>query len=203
MSVRFTKKSFVSAPTRSVNTPCFVPPWLVPSTRMPPTRAVISQAVSPSSCARSSSSSSGGDNVVLLQPVAKAVSQGFQHLERLDIGLFLGGIAAARCKVDRHLDARGLGRLLDTDIAGQHDHIGHAGTGLRGDFFDTPPAPWPGVPVHCLPSPFAEPAGYAHRWRRRACRNHGKCVRCPRRCDTMSLTPRPLAVIFAFTAATS
>jgi hypothetical protein len=47
MSVRLTKKSLVSAPTRSVNTPCPLPPWLVPSTRMPPTSTVISGAVRP------------------------------------------------------------------------------------------------------------------------------------------------------------
>lgn len=59
MSVRFTKKSVVSAPGRSVRTPWRVPPWFVPSTRMPPSSTVISRAVRPISCVRSSSSSSG------------------------------------------------------------------------------------------------------------------------------------------------
>jgi hypothetical protein len=59
MSVRLTKKSLVSAPSRSVKTPCFVPPWLVPSTRMPPTSTVISGAVRPISWVRSSIISSG------------------------------------------------------------------------------------------------------------------------------------------------
>src|SRR5438034_10675911 len=58
MSSRFTKKSLVSASGRLVKTPCFVCPTLVFKTRMPPTRTVISGAVSVSNCARSTSNSS-------------------------------------------------------------------------------------------------------------------------------------------------
>ncbi len=58
MSSRFTKKSLVSASGRLVNTPCWDCPKLAFKTRMPPTRTVISGAVSVKSCARSTNSSS-------------------------------------------------------------------------------------------------------------------------------------------------
>ena len=60
MSSRLTKKSLVSVPGLSVKTPCLDLPALAPSTRRPPTSTVISGAVSVSSCARSTSSSSAG-----------------------------------------------------------------------------------------------------------------------------------------------
>src|SRR3546814_8672366 len=58
MSSRLTKKSLVSWPTRLVNTPFRLPPWLAPRTRSAPTSTVISGADRPSSDARSISSSS-------------------------------------------------------------------------------------------------------------------------------------------------
>src|SRR5574343_586676 len=103
MSVRLTKKSFVSAPTRSVNTPCGLPPWLVPITRMPPTKMVISQAVKRNSCARSSINSSG--------------------------------VTTSRREMHAHVHARRLGCTLDTQVASQHDHVGHTGPRLGGDAF--------------------------------------------------------------------
>ena len=42
MSVRLTKKSFVSVPSRLVKTPCFVPPWLVVRTQKALLRASMS-----------------------------------------------------------------------------------------------------------------------------------------------------------------
>ena len=59
MSSRLTKKSLVSFPGCLVKTPCLDSPALAPSTRRPPTRTVISGPVSGSSCARSTSASSG------------------------------------------------------------------------------------------------------------------------------------------------
>ena len=59
MSSRFTKKSLVNVPGRSVNTPCPDCPVFAFKTRMPPTSAVISGAVSVSRHARSTSRSSG------------------------------------------------------------------------------------------------------------------------------------------------
>ena len=61
MSSRFTKKSLVSVSGRSVNTPCWDRPKLAFRARMPPTRTVISGAVSVNRLARSSSSVSGGN----------------------------------------------------------------------------------------------------------------------------------------------
>src|SRR2546421_6925050 len=59
ISSRLTKKSFVSVSSRLVNTPCVDFAALTPRTRRPPTRTDISGAVSVSSCARSTNSSSG------------------------------------------------------------------------------------------------------------------------------------------------
>ena len=59
MSSRFTKKSLVNVPGRSVNTPCSDCPVFAFKTRMPPRSAVISGAVSVSMQARSTSRSSG------------------------------------------------------------------------------------------------------------------------------------------------
>ncbi len=58
-SSRLRKKSCDSTPGRSVKTPCCTPPVFAPSTRRPPTRTVISLAVSSSMYARSTSSVSG------------------------------------------------------------------------------------------------------------------------------------------------
>ena len=56
MSSRLTKKSLVSVSGRLVKTPCWDCRQLASSTRRPPTRTVISGAVSVNSCARSTSS---------------------------------------------------------------------------------------------------------------------------------------------------
>mmetsp|Transcript_16306 Transcript_16306/g.51030 ORF Transcript_16306/g.51030 Transcript_16306/m.51030 type:complete len:297 (+) Transcript_16306:214-1104(+) len=58
MSRMLVKKSVVSVPGLSVRMPTVDPPAFAPSARMPPTNTVISGAVRPSSCARSSSNSS-------------------------------------------------------------------------------------------------------------------------------------------------
>src|SRR5262249_46629030 len=52
MSSRLTKKSLVNFSGCLVRTPCLDPPALAPSTRRPPTRTVISGAVSLNNCAR-------------------------------------------------------------------------------------------------------------------------------------------------------
>ena len=58
ISRRLVKKSFVSVPGFFVNTPCFELSKFVPRTRIPPTRTVISGAVSFINCARSTNISS-------------------------------------------------------------------------------------------------------------------------------------------------
>jgi YD repeat-containing protein len=60
ISSRFTKKSLVSVSGRLVKTPCSDWAKLAFKARIPPTSTVISGAVSVSSCARSTSSSSAG-----------------------------------------------------------------------------------------------------------------------------------------------
>ena len=80
MSSRFTKKSLVNVSGRSVKTPCLVPPELAFRARMPPTRTVISGAVSVSNCARSTSSSSAGFRCLGSEVVAEPVRyQGSHH----------------------------------------------------------------------------------------------------------------------------
>ncbi|OQC04170.1 MAG: hypothetical protein BWX79_02546 [Alphaproteobacteria bacterium ADurb.Bin100] len=71
MSTRFTKKSLLSRPSRSVKTPSRAPSTLAPSTRRPPTSTVISGALSVSSCARSSSISSGATRKALRRQLRK------------------------------------------------------------------------------------------------------------------------------------
>ena len=46
MSKRLTKNALFNRPGVSVSVPIFIGPWLVPKARMPPTRTVISGAVS-------------------------------------------------------------------------------------------------------------------------------------------------------------
>ncbi len=77
----------------------------------------------------------GLHDVVLLQPVAEAVSQRFEHVERFGIGLRRRGISATRRKGHADIEARRLGGLLHSQISGQHDHVGHARPGLGGDLF--------------------------------------------------------------------
>jgi hypothetical protein len=96
MSVRLTKKSFVSAPTRSVNTPCL--------------RAAVVGAEHPHAADQHGHLGRGqahqlgaveqqflgADDIVLLQPVAEAVGQRLQHAKESASVCALGGIAAAR-----------------------------------------------------------------------------------------------------------
>ena len=63
---------------------------------MPPTSTVISGAVSVSRLARSSSSVSGGSLLAGSQVVAEPVGARLEHGERLDVGLLLRGVGAAR-----------------------------------------------------------------------------------------------------------
>ena len=71
--------------------------------------------------------------VILLEPVAVSIGDRLQRLEGLRVCHCIGGVATARC--EGHLDvvARGPGRFLDTQVAGQHDHIGNTGSAGSGD----------------------------------------------------------------------
>src|SRR5690606_27949799 len=71
--------------------------------------------------------------VVLFLPVAEAIVQRLEYLERLDVGLRLAGIATPRSEGHLHRHTGRLGSFLDGQVAGQHDHIGDAGAGVGGD----------------------------------------------------------------------
>jgi hypothetical protein len=118
-----TKKSLLSVLRPVVNTPCFEPPWLAPSTRRPPTSTVISGALSESSCARSTSSSAS-DGRTAAAVVAEAVGLRLEHRERLHVGHFLRRVGAARR--ERHVErvAGALGRGFDAGVAREHDQVG-------------------------------------------------------------------------------
>jgi hypothetical protein len=73
------------------------------------------------------------DDVVLLQPVAVAVGERLQHVEAVGVGHLVGGVAAARREGHGDVETGGLRRLLDADIAGQHDHVGDRRAMLRRD----------------------------------------------------------------------
>ena len=94
MSSRFLKKSLVSACGLWVRTPYRVCPTLALSTRRPPTRTVISGAVSVSNCARSTSSASAGDRVSSLLVISKAVGERLERSEGIHIGLLLRSVHA-------------------------------------------------------------------------------------------------------------
>ena len=83
-----------------------------------------------------------------LEVVAEAVGHGLEHGEGLDVGLVLRGIDAARRERHVDADARRLGRLLDADAAGQHDHVGQRELARRLlDLLPAWPAPWPARPA--------------------------------------------------------
>jgi hypothetical protein len=121
------------------------------------------------------------DGVVLLQPVAEPVGDRLEHREAVGIGHLVGRVAAARG--ERHVDveARGLRRLLDAHVAGQHDHVGNRRAGARRDAVPAPPARRPGAPARCLPSPSAAQGGCVRHWPRRAGPTGGRSARCPMR----------------------
>ena len=90
---------------------------------MPPTRTVISGAVSVSSCARSTSISSAGSSMALPDVVAEPVRGRFQHREGLDIGLLLRRVRAARREGNLHVMPGLLRRRLDGRAAAEHDQV--------------------------------------------------------------------------------
>jgi hypothetical protein len=80
-------------------------------------------AVSVSSCARSTSSSSADTAVFGLLVVAETVCFRFEHGEGLHIGLLLRGIRASRREGNRHIVTGIFRRLLDTCATGQDDQV--------------------------------------------------------------------------------
>src|SRR6185503_10324344 len=96
MSSRFTKKSLLNVPGRSVNTPCAACPALAFRTRRPPTRTVISGTV----------------------------SGRFERGEGRHVGLRCGRNHAPR-REGHHGSVPGtLRSLLDSRAATQHDQVG-------------------------------------------------------------------------------
>ena len=116
MLSRFTKKSFVNVSGRSVRIPN--PDWqtFVSRTRKPPTRTVISGAVSVSICARSTSNSSAVLFVPVCKVVTKSVCGRFKHSKRFDIGLLLQRIRASRSKRHFYFNIGVLRSCLDRCI---------------------------------------------------------------------------------------
>ncbi len=132
MSVRLTKKSVVSAPGRSVKTPCFVPPWLVPMRAHAAHQHHHLRRRQAHELGAVEHQLLRADDIVRLHPVAVAVGQRLERSEGLSVGHLRGRIAAARAaKGTATCETGRLGRLLDADIAGQHDDVGEARTGLR------------------------------------------------------------------------
>ena len=124
MSSRLTKKSLVSVSGRLVKTPCWMPPKLAFSTRMPPTSTVISGAVSVSRLRLVDQQGLGRQSLLAFEVVAEAVRDRFEHGERLDVGLLLRGVRAAGREGDRHVVTGLLRRLLDAGATGQDDQVG-------------------------------------------------------------------------------
>ena len=65
------------------------------------------------------------------QVVAEAVGPRLEHRERLDVGLLLRRVGAARCERHGHVVPGVLRRLLDGRAAGEHDQVGERD--LRAD----------------------------------------------------------------------
>ncbi len=71
-----------------------------------------------------------GNDIALLDPIAIAFMQRFEHIEDLDIGHLVGRIAKAWYKRDSDIPTSDLGCLFDADVTGQYDDVGQAGTGI-------------------------------------------------------------------------
>ena len=129
MSRRLTKKSLVKVPGRLVKTPKSVCPKFALSARRPPTRTVISGAVSVSRFALSTSNSAADAFVSLADVVAEAVRGRLEHGEGGHIGLLLRGIGAAWREGNLHVVASLLCCLLDGCRATENNQVG------KRDFF--------------------------------------------------------------------
>jgi hypothetical protein len=161
MSSRFTKKSLLSVPGRSVNTPCRDPPALAPSARMPPTSTVISGTVRVSRFARSTSMSAGDRRCRRSSCGSRPRSARAGRTTRRRS--LLGCVGAPRG--ERHLDvvAGVLGGLLDRGDAAEHDQVGHrdllvaaaaARVEVLLDGLQASSAPWRAPPGRWPPSSF-------------------------------------------------
>ena len=124
MSIRFTKKSLLSAPGRSVNTPWDAPPALASRARIPPTSTDISEMVRFRSDAFSTSSSAWSPRVPAPEVVPETVRPGLEQVESVHVGLRSGGVGAARLEGDPHPHAATLGGEFDAGGAAQNDEVG-------------------------------------------------------------------------------
>ena len=97
---------------------------LVFSTRSPPMSTVISGAVSVSSCARSTSSSSAGRSVLAGEEVAEPVRLRLKHGHRLDVRHFLRGVGPPWRKRHLYRVAAATGRFFNAGAAAQDDQVG-------------------------------------------------------------------------------
>ena len=91
---------------------------------MPPTRTVISGAVSVSSCARSTSISSAETAHPAFEVVAEPVRDRLEHGEGFHVGLLLRRVRAPRREGNLHLMPGLLRRLLDGGAAAENDQVG-------------------------------------------------------------------------------
>ena len=123
MSSRLTKKSLVSVSGRLVKTPCVDFPAFAPRTRRPPTRTVISGAVSLSNCALIHQQLLGRQALLAVEIVAEPVRFWFERLEGFDVGLFLRRVHAPRRERDFHVEPGVLRGFLDRRIAAENDQV--------------------------------------------------------------------------------
>jgi hypothetical protein len=182
MSVRLTKKSLLSVPTRSVKTPCWLPAMVGAQYPHAANQHGHFAGRQPHQLGAIEQQFLGTDHVVLFQPVAETIGHRFQHIERFDIG---HGLAWHRH--DRAQTAPS--HRLPAALAACSMPTLPASTITSATLAPVSPAIFSSVAstlarrAGSLPSQsFAAPDGYAHRWRHRACPSRGRCGRCPRRC---------------------
>ena len=90
---------------------------------MPPTSTVISGAVSVSSCARSTSSSSAGRSMLVTEVVAESVCGRFKHGKGFHVGHLLRRVGAPGREGNLHVVPGLLRRFLDGCTPAQHNQI--------------------------------------------------------------------------------
>ena len=124
MSSRFTKKSLLRLPGRSVRTPCRTPPAFASRLRMPPTSTVISRHGQREQTRAVDQHHRRGRPIPVGVVVAESVRRRLQNRERVDVRLRLRRVRAARREGHLDLEAGVLRRLLDRGRAAQHDQVG-------------------------------------------------------------------------------
>ena len=140
MSSRLTKKSLVSFPACLVKTPCLESAGIGAEHAQAADQNRHLRSRQPQQRARSTNASSGCHELQLLavDVVAEAVGTRLERRKRLDVGLLLRRVRAARRERDLHVDAGILGGLLDRGGAAENDQVGQRDllAGLLLDCFE-------------------------------------------------------------------